>query len=57
MSDESVIPLAHALWHVLAPLLGETSRTSAITRHTSHAAWLPSAHSAKVEVPHQLSAG
>jgi hypothetical protein len=25
MSDDSVVPLAHALWHVLAPLLGKTS--------------------------------
>lgn len=61
MSDESVTPLAHALWHVLAPLLGETSRTSGITRHASHGAWLPweysSAHSAEVRAPHQLLAG
>jgi hypothetical protein len=61
LGDESVIPLAHALWHVLAPLLGETSRTSGITRQASHAAWLPSehssAHATEVRAPHRLLSG
>jgi hypothetical protein len=35
MSDESVIPLAHALWHVLAPLLTDTSRTIGGARRAS----------------------
>ena len=37
MSDESMIPLAHALWHVLAPLLGKKSRTSGGIRRRSPA--------------------
>lgn len=43
MSDESVIPLAHALWHALAPLLGETTYDASATRRASHRARLPSA--------------
>ena len=57
MSEESVIPLAHALWHVLASLLGKTSHDTEATRHASHPAWLPSAHAAEASAPDQLLAG
>jgi len=55
MNDEAVIPLAHALWHVLAPLLGKTSHDAGSTRHASHPAWLPSAQVATVTAPSELS--
>ena len=35
LDEEAVIPLAHALWHVLAPLLGETSRTISSIGHVA----------------------
>jgi hypothetical protein len=34
MSEESMIPLAHALWHALAPLLVESPRTSRTALHS-----------------------
>jgi hypothetical protein len=57
MPEDSMIPLAHALWHVLAPLLGERSHTRGAVRHASHAAWLPSAQSSDVRGPDRLLAG
>ena len=47
MDMEAVVPLANALWHVLAPLLGNTSQETRVARHASHPAWLPSARAAR----------
>jgi hypothetical protein len=47
MDMETVVPLARALWHVLAPLLGNTSHDTRVTRHASHPAWLPAARAAR----------
>jgi hypothetical protein len=38
MDEDAMIPLAHALWHTLTPLLGETSRSSGTIRHASRTA-------------------
>jgi hypothetical protein len=57
MSVESVVPLAHALWHVLAPLMGRTSHDVGGARHASHPAWLPSAHRMRVPAAPPLLAG
>ncbi|MEO8560799.1 MAG: hypothetical protein ABI601_01910 [bacterium] len=57
MHEDSMIPLAHALWHVLAPLLGERSRTIGALRHASHSDWLPSTHVAAVKTPNQVLVG
>ena len=57
MDEDAMIPLAHALWHVLAPLLGETPRSLGTKLHPSHPAWLPWAHSAEVTARGQLLVG
>ena len=57
MGEDAMIPLAHALWHVLAPLLGETPRSLGTKLHPSHPAWLPWAHSAEVTARGQLLVG
>jgi len=49
MHVDAVVPLAHALWQVLAPLLGKTSHDTRATRHASRPAWLPSARASAVE--------
>jgi hypothetical protein len=51
MGEDTMIPLAHALWHVLAPLLGKTSRFSGTTRHASHPAWLPATNIVALRAP------
>ncbi len=56
-SEECVVPLAHALWHVLAPLLGETSRTIGTTRHGSRPEWLPSSRAVVMNAPDELLVG
>lgn len=56
-SEDTMIPLAHAIWHVLAPLLGEASRSVGTSRHASHAAWLPATPSAEVTAPDRLLVG
>jgi hypothetical protein len=40
MEEEAVVPLAHALWHAIAPLLGRTSHETRVTRLSSHSASL-----------------
>jgi hypothetical protein len=57
MGADSMIPLAHALWHVLAPLVGETSRSVGAVRRASHPAWLASSHIGAVEAPHRRLVG
>ena len=49
MDVDAVVPLAHALWQVLAPLLGKTSHDTRAARHASPPAWLPSARASAVE--------
>ena len=57
MHEDSMVPLAHALWHVLAPLLGERSHTRGVIRHAPHAASLPSAQWSDARGPDPLLVG
>jgi hypothetical protein len=42
MEEEAVVPLAHALWHAIAPLLGRTSHATRVTSLSPHSASLRS---------------
>ena len=57
LSEECVVPLAHALWDVLAPLLGETARTIGTTRDESQPEWLPSPHPVEMNASDELLVG
>ena len=57
MGEDSMIPLAHALWHALAPLLGGTARSISTVRHASHPALKPTVHLAAVEAPDRVLIG
>ena len=57
LSEERVIPLARALWHVLAHLLGETPRATEATREASRAEWPRWPQATETEAPDELLVG
>lgn len=55
--EAEVVPLAHGLWRVIAPLLGRTSHDARATRPAPHPDWLRSSHPVGAPVPDELLAG
>ena len=56
LGEERIIPLARALWHVLAPLMGETPRAPGVAPDASRGEWLRP-HAAATEAPDEMLVG
>jgi hypothetical protein len=57
LREEAVVPLARELWHVLAPLLGETSRVARETHRPSRPESPASNHTAAMRAPEEMLVG
>ena len=57
LSEERIVPLTRALWHVLAPLLGETPQTTDTTRDAPREQSPRSPHAAAMAAPDEVLVG